>query len=104
MGLYDGIMQGLLEAIEIEKGEVPLIKKENMPASTYMVCNAEHKLIDEVVRIRKEKNISQSELANCIGVKQQVISRLEKKENSPSLKLFSGIVNALGYELKIIEK
>ena len=38
---FDETMQGLLEAIEIEKGEVPLIKKENMPASTYMVCNAE---------------------------------------------------------------
>ena len=104
MGLYDDIMQGLLEAIEMEKGEIPLVERKNMPAPTFMISNVEHKLIDDVVRIRKEQKISQNELANRIGVKQQVISRLEKKENSPSLKLFSSIVDALGYELKIIEK
>ena len=104
MGFYEDIAKGLLEAIEMEKGEIPLVERKNMPAPTYMVVNAEHKLIDEMVRIRKKQNISQSEVAKLIGVKQQAISRLEKKENSPSLKLFFSIVDALGYELKIEKK
>ena len=45
--------------------------------------------------------MSQSEVAKLIGVKQQAISRLENKENSPSLKLFFSIVDALGYDVKI---
>ena len=61
-------------------------------------------MIDEIVKIRKEQNMSQSEVAKLIGVKQQAISRLENKENSPSLKLFFSIVDALGYDVKIEKK
>ena len=39
-----------------------------------------------------------------MGSKQQVISRVENLENSPSLKLFYSMVDALGYELRIVEK
>ena len=104
MGIFfDDTMQGLLEAVEIEKGNTPLIKKENMPAPTY-VAASEEKLIDELIRIRKEENMSQNRLAALTGNKQQAISRIEKKENCPSLRLFYNMVNALGYELQIVKK
>ena len=45
-----------------------------------------------------------SELAKMIGSKQQAISRLEKNEHSPSLKLFYSVVSALGYDLQIVKK
>ena len=64
----------------------------------------EYKLIGEMIRLRKEEKMTQSKLAELIGNKQQVISRIEKKENSPSLKLFCNILNALGYELQIVKK
>jgi DNA-binding phage protein len=38
------------------------------------------------------------------GNKQQVISRIERKDNSPSVKTFSNILKALGYELQIVKK
>ena len=38
------------------------------------------------------------------GNKQQVISRIEKKENNPSLRLFCNILDSLGYELRIVKK
>ena len=38
------------------------------------------------------------------GNKQQVISRIEQREHVPSLKLFSNILDALGYEIKIVKK
>lgn len=100
---FEETMQGLLEAIEMEKGEVPLVEKKNMPALTFVAADAEQKLIDEIVQIRKERSISQSDLAKIIGVKQQAISRLENKEHSPSLKLFYSMVHALGYDLKIVK-
>lgn len=102
--IYVDIEKSLLEAIEIEKGNVPLVKKENMPAPTFIVADKEKELIDEIINLRKEKNMSQTELAALTGNKQQAISRIEKKEHSPSLKLFYSIVQALGYDLKIVKR
>ena len=101
---FDETMQGLLEAVAIDKGEIPLAEKDSMPALTFMAADMEKKLIDEVVRIRKEQNMSQSKLAELTGNKQQAISRTENKEHSPSLKLFYSMVNALGYELQILKR
>lgn len=64
----------------------------------------EYKLIGEMISLRKQEKITQSRLAELTGNKQQVISRIEKKENSPSLRLFCNILNALGYELQIVKK
>ena len=101
---FDETMQGLLEAVAIEKGEISLIHKENMPSPTFIASDKEKALIDELITLRKENNISQSQLAKRTGNKQQAISRIEKKEHSPSLKLFYSMVDALGYELRIVKK
>ena len=101
---FEETMQGLLEAVAIDKGEIPLREKEDMPASTFIAADMEKNLIDKVVQIRKEQNMSQSKLAELTGNKQQAISRTENKEHSPSLKLFYSMVNALGYDLQIVKK
>lgn len=103
MGFYEDLEKSLLEAIAMEKGEIPLVEKENMPAPTFVAADMERKLIDEMIEIRKEQNMSQTQLAELTGNKQQAISRIEKKEHSPSLKLFYSMINALGYELKIVK-
>lgn len=100
---FDDTMQGLLEAIEIDKGNISLVQKENMPAPTFVASDKEKELIDTMIQLRKEQNVSQSELARLTGNKQQAISRLEKKENSPSLKLFANVIHALGYDLRIVK-
>ena len=100
---FEETMQGLLEAVAIDKGEIPLIEKKNMPATTFIAADMEKKLIDEIIQIRKEQNMSQSKLAELTGNKQQAISRTENKEHSPSLKLFYSMVNALGYDLKLVK-
>ena len=43
-------------------------------------------MLSELMKLRKEKGLSQTELAEMSGNKQQVISRIENKENSPTLK------------------
>ncbi len=101
---FEDTMQGLLEAVDMEKGNIPLKEKENMPAPTFIASEKERELIDEVVTLRKEQNMSQNRLAELTGNKQQAISRLEKNEHSPSLKLFSSIVNALGYDIKLVKQ
>ena len=64
----------------------------------------EYKLLAELVKIRKDANLSQTELAEKSGNKQQVISRIENKENSPTLKTLCSILDVLGYEIKFEPK
>lgn len=65
---------------------------------------AEYKLIGEMVSLRKQENVTQKELAALTGNKQQVISRIERKESIPTIRAFSHILDALGYELQIVKK
>lgn len=65
---------------------------------------AEYKLIGEMVSLRKQEKITQQELASLTGNKQQVISRIERKESIPTIRMFCHILDALGYELKIVKK
>lgn len=52
-------------------------------------------------RLRKQKGLSQTELAKKIGVRQGTISDLEKKDKIPTLKTFFSILAALDFEVKI---
>lgn len=104
MGFYEDMEKSLIEAIVMEKGNITLEEKENMPAPTFIVSNEEKELIDQMVSLRKEQNLSQKQLAEITGNKQQAISRIEKKEHSPSLQTFCNILNALGYGLAIEKK
>ena len=101
---YEDTMQGLLEAIEIDKGDVSLTERKGMPALTYYVAEDDQELIDKLIEIRKKENISQTELAEMTGNSQQVISRFEKKTHSPSMKMLSSVVRALGYEILLVKK
>lgn len=73
-------------------------------ARTWDESRTEYKLLSELVKLRKEQNITQQELAQLTGNKQQVISRIEKRENSPTLKTFCSILNTLGYDLQIVKR
>lgn len=86
------------DVIEQKKQESESFKKK------WDESRDEYRLIGEMIRLRKEKNITQNELANLTGNKQQVISRIEKRENCPSLKTFCNLLNAIGYELQIVKR
>lgn len=64
----------------------------------------EYRIIGEIIRLRKQQGISQTELASRIKKKQQTVSRVENKEVNPSLKLICNMVDTMGYELKIVPK
>lgn len=56
---FDDTMQGLLQAIEIEKGNIPLTERSGMPAQTFYVSSNDKELVDKLIEIRKQENISQ---------------------------------------------
>ena len=92
--------------VEVNVKEEIERKKENDPEfrKAWDNSRAEYKLIGEMISLRKKEKITQAELAKLTGNKQQVISRIEQKESMPSLRIFSRILDALGYELKIVKK
>ena len=56
-----------------------------MPSPTFIASDKEKELIDELISLRKENNVSQSELAEHTENKQQAISRIEKRSTAPPL-------------------
>lgn len=73
-------------------------------AEAYDEVKQEYELIREIVRVRKAKNLTQRELAEKVGVKQQVISRLEREKHIPTISGFIKILNGLDLELNVVEK
>ena len=64
----------------------------------------EYNVLGELIKLRKAKGITQVELAEKSGNKQQVISRIENKENSPTLKTLCGLLDVLGYDIKFVPR
>ncbi len=64
----------------------------------------EYNFIWKVVKARKEKGLTQKALADQIGVSQQEISRFERLRHIPRLSSLMKIVDALGLELKLVER
>jgi len=62
----------------------------------------EYGLLGDLIKLRKEKGISQAELAEKVNSNQRVVSRIEKHEQSPTLKTLCSWANALGAEIKLI--
>lgn len=92
------IKANVSEKIELMRETDPDFKK------AWDESRTEYRLIGEMISLRKRENITQKELASLTGNKQQVISRIERKESIPTIKLFSKILDALGYELQIVKK
>lgn len=64
----------------------------------------EYKLIGDLIQKRKEKGLSQADLSERTGIKQQVISRIENRENSPTLKILNKIAGALDCDVKLVSR
>ena len=68
---------------------------------SYDALEGEYLLIEEVIKKRIEKKLSQKDLAAKIGTKQSAISRFESGNSNPSLHFLNKIAVALGTKLRI---
>ena len=92
------VQTNIEKEIETRKQNDPDFKK------AWDDSRAEYRLIGEMVSLRKQEKITQKQLAVITGNKQQVISRIERKESIPTIRVFSHLLDALGYELQIVKK
>lgn len=85
--------------------EIKKKKEENKDFKiAYEIVEREYELIEKAAYLRKQLGISQSEIAKDTGMTQQMISRLEKKGNIPTLRNFLRYLDSMGLALKIEKK
>ena len=68
------------------------------------ISEEEFELIMNIVKLRKNMKISQTELEKLTGISQANIARFEKNIHSSSLSTVLRVLNALGYKLTITKK
>jgi DNA-binding XRE family transcriptional regulator len=59
----------------------------------------EYRILGELIKLRKAKGLTQADIAEKTGSNQRVISRIEKHEQSPTLKTLCSLANALNVDI-----
>ena len=59
-------------------------------------------IIGELIKAREEDGITQKQLEEMSGIKQPVISRIEKGTNDPQLSTVVKLLNSLGKTLQVV--
>lgn len=67
-------------------------------------CNNERQLVEKLIAIRKERRLTQVELAAKLGVTQQTISKIETGDRHLSLRSLCAVSRALGCEVRIVKR
>lgn len=68
------------------------------------LLDQEFSLLEKLSELRKEKKLSQRQLASIIGMKQPMLANIEKGKNSPQLNTLLTILDSLGYTIEYKEK
>ncbi len=75
--------------------------KDKKYKEAYERMKPQYELANSLIAIRLKKKLSQQKLAEKVGTRQPVISRLEQMEESPSLYLLTKISKALNVKLRV---
>ena len=75
--------------------------KDNEFKTEYEKLKPRYEAIEQIIKARKELNMTQAELAKRVGTQKSNISRLESGNYNPSLDFLSKVSEALGKSLSI---
>ncbi|HEK2000895.1 TPA: helix-turn-helix domain-containing protein [Proteus mirabilis] len=79
-----------------------LLKKQSAEALAKIEARADEIRREiTLAKIREELNLSQTELAQSLGISQPSIAKLENVDNDPKLSTLKRYIKALGGELSI---
>ena len=90
--------------IDVKKTIDTTLRKDPELKQMWEDSRTEYRVLGELVKLRKEKGLTQTELARKTGNKQQVISRIENKENSPTLKTLCTLLDVLEYDIVFVPR
>ena len=75
--------------------------KDNDFKAEYDRLKPRYDAIEQIIKARKEQNMTQAELARKVGTQKSNISRLESGNYNPSLDFLAKVSAALGKRLNI---
>ena len=87
-------------SISFEEMKNDLFKDNDFKAE-YDRLKPRYDAIEEIIKARKEQNMTQAELARKVGTQKSNISRLESGNYNPSLDFLAKVSAALGKRLNI---
>ena len=80
------------------------LEKDAELKKAYDHSQQEYEVVKQIVYMRNEMGLSQSDVARQSGLTQQMVSRIETVDNSPTLRNFIKYVDSVGLEIKIEKK
>lgn len=86
--------------ISFEEMKINMLKDEEFKAE-YEKLKPRYEAIEQIIRARKELNMTQSELAKRVGTQKSNISRLESGNYNPSLDFLVKVAESLGKNLSV---
>lgn len=78
------------------------IRQELFTEEEIRECDLRVSIITELIKARNEKKITQKQLEELSGVKQPMLSRIEKNKTSPNLDTILKVLAPLGKTLKVV--
>ena len=87
-------------SISFEEMKNDLFKDNDFKAE-YDRLKPRYDAIEQIIKARKEQNMTQAELARKVGTQKSNISRLESGNYNPSLDFLAKVSAALGKRLNI---
>lgn len=61
----------------------------------------EYDIINAMIKVRKEKGLTQKQLSELTGISQSDISRIENGTRNPSLEMIKRLATGIGMRLKL---
>ncbi len=86
--------------ISFEEMKSDMLKDEEFEIE-YEKLKPRYEAIEQIIRARKEQNITQAELAKRVGTQKSNISRLESGNYNPSLDFLAKIAESLGKKISV---
>lgn len=86
--------------ISFEEMKTDMLKDEEFKIE-YEKLKPRYEAIEQIIRARKEQNITQAELAKRVGTQKSNISRLESGNYNPSLDFLAKIAESLGKKISV---
>lgn len=90
--------------VDCNKEKNTIMNKDNEIKMYINEFEKEYELMQSIVEMRKKQGLTQKDISKRSGLTQQMVSRMEKVNNSPTLINFLKYINALGLDLKVLEK
>ena len=86
--------------ISFEEMKADMLKDEEFKIE-YEKLKPRYEAIAQIIRARKEQNMTQAELAKRVGTQKSNISRLESGNYNPSLDFLVKVAESLGKNLSV---